>query len=585
MAFLTVYKRPRIKHYTVDDPENYAKLLPITGCRVLARVYAHRGVQPQQLELNLAELAPPSLLKGLGAAVSLLIEAIKRQQKVLIVGDYDADGATSTALAMLALPKFGLNRIEYIVPNRFEYGYGLTPEIVELALPSAPDLIITVDNGITSVAGVAAARQHGIKVLITDHHLPGEQMPEADAIVNPNQPGDAFPSKNLAGVGVLFYTLMALRSELRQAGWFEQAKLAEPNLAEFLDLVALGTVADVVPLDHNNRILVAQGMKRINHGRCRPGILALLQLGKRTAGDVVAADLGFVVGPRINAAGRLDDMSLGIECLLAENHDHAMNAAEELDALNHERRDIESSMKAEAMAHMSALQANGENLPLGVCLYDSTWHQGVIGILAARVRERYHRPVVVFADQDETTIKGSARSVAGFHIRDALEEVSAQHPEVLQKFGGHAMAAGLTLAKNDYRMFAQAFDTVVRRHADQNGLDNELVTDGTLSSSQMTLELAHRLREAGPWGSGFAEPLFEGRFELLDHRLVGSTHLKMTCREPGSSSAVDAIAFNACPSGPVAMGRWVSLVYRLDVNRFRGTETMQLVVESFEVVQ
>lgn len=585
MAVLSNSQKLLIKSRSVADPENYQALRQVTDCAVLARVYAHRGVQPEHLDLSLAQLLPPSSLMGIDAAVALLLNALQAQHKVLIVGDYDADGATSTALAMLALPQLGLPQIDYIVPNRFEFGYGLTPEIVELAAKHQPDLIITVDNGITSVEGVDAAQKLGIKVLVTDHHLPGETLPKADAIVNPNQPGDDFGSKNLAGVGVMFYLLMAFRATLRSRGWFAEQGIKEPNLAEFLDLVALGSVADVVPLDHNNRILVAQGLKRINSGRCRVGILALLQVAKRSVGQVVAADLGFAVGPRINAAGRLDDMSLGIECLLASHRDQAEKLAQQLNELNVERREIESSMKEEAMAHMAVLQKNKADMPLGICLYDSSWHQGVIGILAARVRERYYRPVIVFAEQDDDTLKGSARSIAGFHIRDGLEEVSAKYPELLQKFGGHAMAAGLSLAKKDYRAFAEAFDAVVQRHAEQHGLQNELEIDGELKADQLTMDLADRLRQSGPWGSGFLEPVFQGRFELLSHRIVGKTHLKMTCRVPGSHDAIDAIAFNACPSGAIEMGRNVALVYRLDVNQFRGASSLQLMVESFEVLR
>jgi len=547
---------------------------------ILRRVYTARAVAcGADLDYALDRLIPPQRLGGLPAAAALLAQTITGRQRILVVGDFDADGATSCALCLRALRAMGAPDVRYLVPNRFDYGYGLTPEIVAVARQQQPALIMTVDNGISSVAGVAAARRAGIRVLITDHHLPGEQLPEADAIVNPNLPGDPFPSKALAGVGVAFYVMLALRAHLREAGWFARQRLAEPNLAQWLDLVALGTVADVVPLDRNNRILVQQGLQRIRAGRCVPGIRALLEAGGRNPVRVVAADLGFAAGPRLNAAGRLDDMSLGIECLLADDAANARAMAAQLDVLNRDRKEIESGMQAQALAAIEHLQLQEASLPTGLCLFDPDWHQGVIGILAARIKERLHRPVIAFARSGDGEIKGSARSISGLHIRDALDAVAARHPELIRKFGGHAMAAGLSLAEHDFVAFAKAFDAEVSLHLGADDLDCVLYSDGALDGADLSLATAQALRDAGPWGQGFPEPLFDGEFAILEQRVVGERHLKLVV-QGDHAARIDAIAFN---TGPVPPGcRHARLAFRLDVNEYRGQVSPQLRVEYLE---
>ena len=550
---------------------------------VLRRVYAARNIsRADELDYSLNRLHSPAQLKGLSQALDLLQAALRNQQRILVVGDFDADGATSSALMVAALRDLGAESVDYLVPNRFEFGYGLTPEIVEVASAKAPDLLITVDNGISSLSGVAAARQRGIRVLVTDHHLPGRELPQADAIVNPNQPGDSFPSKNLAGVGVAFYLLMALRGRLRESGWFEQGQCKEPNLAEFLDLVALGTVADLVPLDHNNRVLVQQGLQRIRAGRCRPGIMALLEVAGRNASRLVAADFGFAVGPRLNAAGRLDDMSLGIECLLSADRHQARPLAEQLDALNRERREIEADMKTQALEHVQQLDFEAEQLPVGLCLYNAGWHQGVIGILASRIKERFHRPVIAFAPAGSGELKGSARSIPGVHIRDTLDAIAARHPEVLQKFGGHAMAAGLSLSRSQLPRFEAAFQAELKERLDEEALTGVLESDGTLDAGDFSLELAELLRSAGPWGQGFAEPLFDGCFTLVNQRVVGEHHLKLSVRPEGSRQVVDAIAFNQAAEHQLQKGQRLRLAYRLDSNEYRGLLGLQLIVEMIE---
>lgn len=552
---------------------------------VLARIYAHRNIENQeQLERGLSHLLPYQTLKGIEDAATLLMAAVKEGQHILIVGDFDADGATSSALAVRALKMMGAHHVDYLVPNRFEFGYGLTPEIVAVAKNRQPDLIITVDNGISSNEGVTAAKVEGMSVLITDHHLPGNTLPAADAMVNPNQPGDDFPSKALAGVGVIFYVMLALRAQLRADGWFEQQGISEPNLATLLDLVALGTVADVVPLDHNNRILVAQGLARIRQGQCCPGISALIQVARRNQQDLVAADLGFALGPRLNAAGRLEDMSLGIECLLTDDPDRALELARQLDGLNVERRQIENEMRDEAMAALDAMELAEENsLPIGLCLFEPHWHQGVIGILASRIKDRLHRPVIVFAEAGEVDgkpqIKGSARSVQGLHIRDALDAVAARHPGLLTKFGGHAMAAGLTLEADQFEAFCTAFDEEVRQHLGPEDLHCEILSDGSLAEDELDLSVAEALRAGGPWGQGFPEPMFDGVFEVMERRIVGERHLKLTVCLPEGSRPVDAIAFNTVDDDwPVSVEK-VELTYRLDVNEFNGRRSAQLLVE------
>jgi single-stranded-DNA-specific exonuclease len=550
---------------------------------LLRRVYAARNIDSaRELDPSITRLHPPELMGGIERAVDLLERALHERYRILIVGDFDADGATSSALMLRALQGLGAGEVRYLVPNRFEYGYGLTPEIVAVAAGLQPDLIVTVDNGVSSLDGVAAARAQGIEVLVTDHHLPGAELPAADAIVNPNLEGDAFPSKHLAGVGVAFYLMIALRKRLRERGWFAQTARAEPNLAELLDLVALGTVADVVPLDHNNRILVHQGLARIRARRCAPGISALLQVAGRGLGRVTAQDLGFVVGPRLNAAGRLDDMSLGIECLLTDNADAAGDMARQLDALNRERREIEADMKQQALRELETLHLNASSLPTGLCLYNADWHQGVIGILAARIKEKYHRPVIAFAPAGEGELKGSARSVPGLHIRDALDAIAASHPGLIAKFGGHAMAAGLSLRQTHFEAFRDAFDAEIRRHLGEDELQGIVHSDGELADEELTLATAELLRVTGPWGQGFPEPVFDGVFDLIHHRVVGSHHLKMTLGLPGQRRAMEAIAFNKADEISLAGHERVRIAYRPDVNEYRGLRSLQLIVDHIE---
>jgi len=551
---------------------------------VLQRVYAARGICSQdELSLNLKDLLPFYNLKGVTAAVEVLKTALAEQQKILIVGDFDCDGATSTALAIRALRSMGAQQVDYLVPNRFEYGYGLTPEIVDVAKRQSPDVIVTVDNGIASLAGVQRAKEAGIKVVITDHHLAGDELPDADATVNPNQPGCEFGSKNAAGVGVIFYVMLALRTALRESCWFENQKIIEPNLAELLDLVALGTVADVVPLDHNNRILVEQGLRRMRAGKCCEGILALLRVAGREPEYIVSSDLGFAAGPRLNAAGRLDDMSFGIECLLTDDANAAMDMARELDDLNRHRKDIEADMKAQAMANLNAMDLSAETADVGLCLYNPDWHQGVIGILASRVKEQFHRPVIAFADASDDVsseeLKGSARSIPGFHIRDALDTVAKRHPELLHKFGGHAMAAGLSLNKCDLAAFSAAFNEVATQQLSSDTLQAELQTDGALTGSECSMGLAYSLNQAGPWGQGFLQPIFEGEFIISQQRLVGEKHLKLQLIDEQSGQSHDAIAFFIDLEVWPNEAKRVKLVYKLDINRFRGNESLQLMVE------
>lgn len=550
---------------------------------VLARVLAARDVRSvSELDYGLEKLHPATALSGVDDAVGLLADAIADDKRILIVADFDADGATGCAVAVLGLRLMGAPHVDYVVPNRFEFGYGLTPEIVAIAKERAPDLLVTVDNGISSIEGVAAAAAHDIPVIITDHHLPGERLPCAAAIVNPNQPGDGFPSKCLAGVGVMFYLLIALRAALRERQWFAARGIADPNLGQLLDLVALGTVADVVPLDANNRILVAQGIARIRSRRARPGVAALLEVAGRDRRRLTAADLAFAVAPRLNAAGRLTDMTLGIECLLCEEPEQAARMAATLDALNRERRDIEARMRDQAMAQVDALRFESpDELPFGVCLYDGEWHPGVVGIVASRVKERLHRPVIAFAPDGEHVLKGSARSVSGVHIRDALETIATRHSGLLSKFGGHAMAAGLSLERAHFDAFRAAFDDEVRRHLSARDLHGTILSDGPLAPADIGLPLARELRGAGPWGQGFPEPLFDGEFEVLSSRIVGDVHMKLTLKAGDRPDPIDAIAFHAVDAWPVD-AKIVRLAYRLDVNRFRGRDSAQIVVEHVE---
>jgi single-stranded-DNA-specific exonuclease len=553
----------------------------------LARIYASRGVQSQaELGRNLKELLPDSEMKGMNEAVARLAHAVVSNESMLIVGDFDCDGATSTAVAILGLRMMGATQVDYLVPNRFEYGYGLSPEIVEVAHTQSPSLLITVDNGISSVEGVARARSLGMDVVVTDHHLAGDQLPDAAAIVNPNQPGCGFPAKSTCGVGVIFYVLIALRRALQQQGWFEQQGLAVPNLASLLDLVALGTVADVVALEHNNRVLVHQGLKRIRAGQARPGLLALIEISGRQKERLVASDLGFAIAPRLNAAGRLEDMSIGIECLLSDDADYARDLAQSLDQLNLERRGIEQEMQQQALQLLDQIPLDENQLPYGLCLYDEAWHQGVVGILASRIKERTHRPVIAFARGDNGDIKGSARSIPGLHIRDALATLNARHPGLISKFGGHAMAAGLTLNSGGLDQFKVAFDQAVREQLSADDLDQRIETDGELSASEMSLELAERLREAGPWGHHFPEPLFDGQFSVLQQRIVGQRHLKLVLMDAKTGISVDAIHFNAdmdCWPDQAIVS--VRAVYKLDVNEFRGQRNVQLMVDYIEPLE
>lgn len=559
---------------------------------LLARVYAARGVRHQdELDLRLNKLPHFNQLLGASAAAELLYDAMRCGQHIMIVGDFDADGATSTALAITALRSFwgrdGESKLSYRVPSRFADGYGLSRGLLERIVEGGkPDVIVTVDNGIASIDGVAAANETGIKTLITDHHLPGEVLPEANVVVNPHQTGCLFPCKSLAGVGVIFYVMMALRTLLREQNWFSERGFLEPSLAPLLDFAALGTVADVVPLDHTNRILVQAGLQRMRAGKASPGIAALLQVAGREPHRLVASDLGFTAGPRLNAAGRLDDMSVGIECLLARHIDEALPLAQTLNQLNHDRRAIEQGMRAEAMGQLEALDLPTEGVPEALTLYQADWHQGVIGILASRVKESLHRPVIMFADGDEGEIKGSARSIEGVHIRDVLAAVDAQHPGLIRKFGGHAMAAGLTIAASDYQAFDAAFCEQVRKTVSDDALQAKLLSDGELSPNDLSLELAHLLRDAGPWGQQFAEPLFDGEFVVLNQRIVGQHHLKLVLAPiDAPEQAIDAIWFNVDPEvWPNDGAQRVQVAYRLDVNEYRGRQSVQLMVQHLKPV-
>ncbi len=550
---------------------------------VLARIYAARGVHcGAELDYSLDKLLPYQALKNIGAAADLLARALRGDQRILIVADFDADGATSCAVAMRCLRAMGARQVDYIVPNRFEFGYGLTPEIVDVARHKSPDLIITVDNGISSIAGVKHARALGIDVLVTDHHLPGAELPEANVIVNPNQPGDEYPGKYLSGVGVIFNIMIALRALLREQDWFVERNIDDVNLARVLDLVALGTVADVVPLEYNNRVMVSQGLARIRARHCCPGILALLEVGQRAPERITAADLGFVVGPRLNAAGRLTDMSLGIECLLSDDHERAAAIARQLHDLNSERREIQQQMEVEALETLEAIPLEDDgNLPAGICLYDPGWHQGVVGVLASRIREKTHRPVIIFAPDRDGWIKGSGRSIDGVHIRDVLESIASRHPQLISKFGGHAMAAGLTLPESGLDQFRRLFDATIQRQTGERPLHGTLLTDGELAPADMNMALARAIRDGGPWGQGFPEPQFLGDFRLQDARIVGGKHLK-TLFTLADGTSIDAIAFNTTGAGWLRENIEVRTVYRLDINEFRGRQTLQLVLEAIE---
>ena len=532
----------------------------------LRRIYGHRGIgAPADLDLALSGLEPPSALRDIDQAAGRIAEAVREGQRILLVGDFDADGATSVALGVSLLRAFGASAVDFVVPNRFEFGYGLSPEIVDLALLRSPELIVTVDNGVSSIAGVERANAHGVDVVVTDHHLPGPRLPPAYAIVNPNVPGCAFPSKAIAGVGVIYYVLSQTRALLRASGWFDERVRPEPALADWLDLVALGTVADVVPLDHNNRRLVHQGIRRMRSGRCRPGIAALAQVGRRDLARLKASDLGFAIGPRLNAAGRLDDMTIGIQCLLAASMGEARALAAQLDKLNRERRGIEQSMLADAEL-LAAEAEGGIEGKIGIVMFHPSWHQGVVGLVAGRLRERYHRPAIAFAEAggEGGELKGSARSLPELHIRDALAAIAARDPALLTRFGGHAMAAGMTLDRRCLPRFAKAFDEEVRRHLPVEALQGRLETDGELDADELTLDNALRLAEGGPWGQAFPEPLFHGDFDLVSQRVVGKEHLKLVVKR--QDRLIGAIAFR---QKPIKDCHRVRLAYALEVNDYR----------------
>ncbi|MFT4926396.1 MAG: single-stranded-DNA-specific exonuclease [Phenylobacterium sp.] len=555
----------------VDD-----SFLPDDIHPILKQVYASRGIKhADELKTGVAGLLNFDKFSGMSGAVELLVNALKEDKRIIIVGDFDADGATSTAVMILGLKMLGFNRVEFLVPNRFGFGYGLTPEMAELTVAQGAELIITVDNGISSVSGVAVAKQAGVQVLVTDHHLPGDELPDADAIVNPNQRGCDFLSKNLAGVGVAFYLLLALRSGLNKLGHFTDKPA--PNIASLLDLVALGTVADVVQLDGNNRILVHQGLQRIRSGACRPGILALIEIAGKQQHKMVASDLGFALGPRLNAAGRLDDMSLGINCLLTDDALLAKDMAYQLDMLNKDRREIEQGMQIEAENVLARLHLEGE-VPDGICLFQPDWHQGVIGIVAGRIKDKYHRPTIVFAAGDDGEMKGSSRSIPGLHIRDVLEEIDTQYPNLIKKFGGHAMAAGLTIDGNRFDTFKVAFEFTINKRITEEQRKCAILTDGELPVELFNLDFVQLLRQSGPWGQAFVEPVFEGVFRIVQQRLVGEKHLKLVL-EHNSGTMVDGIFFNADLSvWPDPNINSVKAAFTLDINEFRRQVNVQLLV-------
>lgn len=558
-----------------------ATALPESLDPLLRQIYANRGITSEtQLERSLKGLLHYQDLNGIDVAISLLVEALKLQSRIVIVGDFDADGATSTALAIKALRQMGFQQVSYHIPNRFDDGYGLSPQVVHDVAKKGVDLIITVDNGISSFEGVDVAHEYGIRVLVTDHHLPGHSLPQADAIINPNLADCAFLSKSLAGVGVTFYLMTALRAELEKQGWFTTQGLARPNMADYLDLVALGTVADVVPLDENNRIFVYEGLRRIRAGRCCAGIKALTEVSRKTLSQLVSSDLGFALGPRLNAAGRLDDMSVGVALLLTNDIGVAREIANELDGLNQTRREIEAGMQEEASTIFRQFITTQDDLPNGLAIYHPQWHQGVVGILASRIKEKLHRPVIAFAPSGDGLLKGSGRSIHGVHLRDALERLNTLNPGLMVKFGGHAMAAGLSLEEEKFPLFQRHFSALMAELVSAEQLQGVILTDGELSDSQLSLPIAEMLREAGPWGQAFPEPLFDGKFTLLQQRIVGNKHLKMMLQPINSHVMIDAIAFNVDVNiWPDNSIKTVELAYRLDVNEFRGQRNAQLLVE------
>jgi single-stranded-DNA-specific exonuclease len=559
---------------------------------LLKKIYANRGVtELRQINYNLSELIDYSLLKDIDKAADIVSNAIIEQKRILIVGDFDADGATSCAVMMRSLNACGLLDVDYLVPNRFDFGYGLSPQIVDVAAQLQPDLIITVDNGISSIDGVKRANELGIQVVITDHHLAADILPEAAAIVNPNQPGCDFPEKTIAGVGVAFYLMLAVRAALRAKNWFDDKPTgtgrSEPNMANYLDLVALGTVADVVPLDHNNRILVEAGLQRIRRNRGCAGINALLSIAGKSIETCSAQDFGFIVGPRLNAAGRLDDMSIGIECLLSDDHEQALQYAVTLNQMNLQRREIEGEMLQQAFGLLEQqikLLDNSNIIPDALALYDDQWHQGVVGLLASRIKEKFHRPVIAFADAGNGEIKGSGRSIAGLHMRDVLDVISKQHSGLIDKFGGHAMAAGLTIRRDKFELFQKAFSEQVSVMLRAEDLNNTSETDGSIDQQYLTVETSEQLKYAGPWGQLFPEPVFDDVFRIVNWRIVGEKHLKLDLAKEDTGVCYSAIAFNKTEVDLPAGDDNIHIAYRLDVNEFRGNRNLQLIVQHIEAV-
>jgi single-stranded-DNA-specific exonuclease len=580
----------------VSDELQKSSLHPL-----LKKIYANRGViSLKQIDYSLKDLLDYSLLKDIALAAEIVSDAILQQKTVLVVGDFDADGATSCALMMRTFKAFGLNNVDYLVPNRFDFGYGLSPQIVDVAagLTAAlrsgpkPDLIITVDNGISSIDGVNRANELGIQVVITDHHLAGDALPQAAAIVNPNQPGCQFPAKTIAGVGVAFYLMLAVRACLRKKGWFnelssDKASIAEPNMANYLDLVALGTVADVVPLDDNNRILVEYGLQRIRANKACAGINALLTIAGKSIEGCSSQDFGFIIGPRLNAAGRLDDMSIGIECLLTDDYEKAFSYAVTLNQMNLQRRQIEGEMLEQAtilLEQQLRKLDNSDSMPKALALYDEQWHQGVVGLLASRIKEKYHRPVFAFADAGNGEIKGSGRSIPGLHMRDVLDSISKQHKNLIDKFGGHAMAAGLTMKQDKFTLFQQAFNEQVSAILRPQDLANISETDGSVDTEYMTIETSELFKYASPWGQLFPEPVFDDVFKVINWRIVGEKHLKLDLAKEESGEYFAAIAFNKTDADLPAGENSIRCVYRLDVNEFRGKRSLQLIVQHIEAV-
>ena len=557
--------------------------LPDSIHPVLKRIYASRNIKSSEdLDYSLGSLIPYEELGGIDDAVILLQEMITQKKRILIVADFDADGATSCALAIRGLTAMGAEDVIYVVPNRFEHGYGLSPKIVDVALDHDPDLIVTVDNGISSIGGVEHAKKNGIKVLITDHHLPGDKLPSADVIVNPQLKENKFPSKNLAGVGVIFYILLALRAKLKAENWFDEKNIKYPNLANLLDLVALGTISDLVPLDKNNRTMVAHGLKLMRKNKSKAGILAILNQSGRQLSTLTSGDLSFAIAPRLNAAGRLTDMSLGIECLLTDDKENATEMAKKLNQLNIERRQIQDNMEEQAFTEFEKyLQDTSKKIPHGICIYNQNWHQGVVGILAAKIKEKFNRPVIVFAQECQGILKGSARSITELHIKDVFDEIARLYPELILTFGGHAMAAGLTIEESQFDRFSDTFNKVVDRYISSDSLEDQCLTDGELSGDDFSLPLALAIQNAGPWGQSFPEPIFVGQFKILDKRVVGESHLKLKLQSRNNNT-LDAIAFNMTDDDWPSKLEQITSTYRLGINNYRGHSQVQLFIEHIE---